>query len=49
MGYNLGKLRIIPHTTDIPWGIVERLRSPEEELASYQVVGGVMAYQAYDG
>ena len=49
MGYNLGKLRIIPHTTIVLWGIGERLRSPEEELASYQVVGGVMAYQAYDG
>ena len=27
----------------------ESLRALEEGLAAYQVVGGVMAYQAYDG
>ena len=29
-----------------PWGVVWRLR---EGLAAYQVVGGVRAYQAFDG
>ena len=29
--------------------IEERFRPPWEELAAYQVVGGVIAYQAEDG
>ena len=49
MGYNLEKLGIIPHTILSPWGKDESLRVPEEWLASYQVVGRVMAYQADDG
>ena len=44
MGDNSWKRLLIPHK---PEG--ERSNSPKEELASYQVVGGVRAYQAEDG
>ena len=49
MGYSFEKLMLIPHTILLPWWEDESLRAPEEGLASYQVVGGVTAYQADDG
>ena len=49
MGYSFEKLMLIPHTILFLWRKDESLRVPEEGLASYQVVGGVTAYQADDG
>ena len=45
MGDNVSKETLIPHTL----GNEERRKSLEEEPAAHQVVGEVMAHQAYDG
>ncbi len=49
MGNNLEKLGLIPHEVSrlMPW--YQSRKALREGPAAYQVVGGVMAYQAYDG
>ena len=44
----LGKLGLIPDMT-IGWCLWWKVFSVWDELAAYQLVGGVMAYQGVDG
>ena len=44
----LGKLGLIPDMT-IPWMGLWKAFAVWDELAAYQLVGGVMAYQGVDG
>ena len=48
-GDNPEKFGLIPRTLSEFRLAEERLRSLREELAAYQVVGGVKAHQAEDG
>jgi hypothetical protein len=52
-GDNPGKPELIPHTAlawkpDVKAGLSKKL-APSDELAAYQLVGGVTAYQGDDG
>ena len=44
-----GKLGLIPDRTTACMGCVWKVFSVEDVLAAYQLVGGVMAYQGFDG
>ncbi len=47
VGDSSAKAEVIPHV--VPIYRDQSLRTLEEELARYQLVGGVMAYQGDDG
>jgi hypothetical protein len=51
MGDNLEKFRLIPHTISLRHlkGMKGPQGSFEEEFAAYQLVGGVIDHQGYDG
>ncbi len=49
VGNNLSKGGLIPHVVVRIEPYHQSLRALEKGLAAYQVVGGVMAYQAEDG
>ena len=46
---NLEKSRTIPDDAAGPHGHVVKDLSPKDEPISHQVVGRIIAYQAYDG